>query len=325
MGTRDRKIKKRRDSRPLYARVLRLKHIRPGSVLCFVFFELTIFVAAVLGFAELISWWMVPVLPVVVAVMVKLNDVIAGAAAGTPPASPERSDDDELADYGSSEPDEAEPVGYADDETVVLGDPSESDTLRAEAEKTEVRSRAPELPRRLPPQFESVPTEPATHAVADATAEGAEEAMAGPPEATAAEATEEANQATVADSAEVTAAEAPEEVATEAVEDTAEEARDDAAETATEEPAGDLTREPAGQEAEEVGAHTAEADSGDMEGASEETSPDLAVPVNLVTPPAPRSGTPPNGTAVPVRPDRDGDAPDPDAAREPTGTRLRRG
>lgn len=65
-------------SRPLYARMLRLKHITPGGLLCFVFLEGAAALGILLALAELVSWWGVIVLPLTVALMVKLNDVIAG-------------------------------------------------------------------------------------------------------------------------------------------------------------------------------------------------------------------------------------------------------
>lgn len=70
--------------RPLYARVLRLRHLQPSGLLCFVFFEGAIAAGVLLALAELVSWWAVPVLPATVALMVKLNDLIAGALARRP-------------------------------------------------------------------------------------------------------------------------------------------------------------------------------------------------------------------------------------------------
>jgi hypothetical protein len=67
--------------RPLYARVLRLQHIRPGGLLCFAFFEGSIGVGILLALAELAPWWAALVLPLVVAGMVKVNDVVAGLSA----------------------------------------------------------------------------------------------------------------------------------------------------------------------------------------------------------------------------------------------------
>lgn len=63
--------------RPLYARLLGLRFVNPGGVLCFVFFEGAVALAALLALAELVSWWSVLVLPAMVAVMVKVNDVVA--------------------------------------------------------------------------------------------------------------------------------------------------------------------------------------------------------------------------------------------------------
>ena len=75
--------------RPLYARLLRLRHITPSGFLCFVFLEGTVALGALLALAELVSWWGVLVLPATVALMVKLNDVIAGAlTAAAAPARP---------------------------------------------------------------------------------------------------------------------------------------------------------------------------------------------------------------------------------------------
>jgi hypothetical protein len=72
--------------RPLYARLLGLRNLAPSGFLCFMFLEGTIALSILLALAELVSWWGVLVLPMTVAVMVKLNDVIAGAV--TPAAVP---------------------------------------------------------------------------------------------------------------------------------------------------------------------------------------------------------------------------------------------
>ena len=52
--------------------------VNPGGVLCFLFFEGAVALGVLLALAELVSWWAVLVLPVAVAVMVKLNDMVAG-------------------------------------------------------------------------------------------------------------------------------------------------------------------------------------------------------------------------------------------------------
>jgi hypothetical protein len=67
------------EHRPLYARMLRLRQISPSGLLCFVFLEGSIALGLLLALAELVSWWGVLVLPVMVALMVKLNDLIAGS------------------------------------------------------------------------------------------------------------------------------------------------------------------------------------------------------------------------------------------------------
>jgi len=78
--------------RPLYARVLRLRHLNPSGLWCFLLFEGMIALGVLLALTELVSWWAVLVLPAAVAVMVKVNDVMAGAWAGaggrTVPAVP---------------------------------------------------------------------------------------------------------------------------------------------------------------------------------------------------------------------------------------------
>ncbi len=69
--------------RPLYARILGLQYLSPSGFLCFVFFEGAVALGILLALAELVSWWGVLVLPLTVALMVKLNDVVAGALTPT--------------------------------------------------------------------------------------------------------------------------------------------------------------------------------------------------------------------------------------------------
>jgi hypothetical protein len=66
--------------RPFYARALRLKHINLSSTVCFIFLEGATAFAIVLALAELIPLWGVVLLPICIAAMVKVNDVVAGAA-----------------------------------------------------------------------------------------------------------------------------------------------------------------------------------------------------------------------------------------------------
>jgi hypothetical protein len=67
-----------RAGRPLYARLLHLRHLRLTQLTTFVLFEGSVLIAIVLALGEIISWWGVLAVPVAVAVMVKLNDIVAG-------------------------------------------------------------------------------------------------------------------------------------------------------------------------------------------------------------------------------------------------------
>jgi hypothetical protein len=70
---------RRPDAVPLYARLLRLRNVAPSGFLCFIFLEGAVALGVLLALAELVSWWGVLLLPATVALMVKLNDVVAGA------------------------------------------------------------------------------------------------------------------------------------------------------------------------------------------------------------------------------------------------------
>jgi hypothetical protein len=74
--------------RPLYARLLRLHALAPSGLLCFIFLEGAIALGILLALAELVSWWGVIVLPLTVALMVKLNDLIAAQLARPPVPTP---------------------------------------------------------------------------------------------------------------------------------------------------------------------------------------------------------------------------------------------
>ncbi|MEW2473722.1 hypothetical protein AB0875_08005 [Micromonospora gifhornensis] len=79
--------------RPFYARALRLRFVNPGGVLCFLFFEGAIALATLLVLAELVKWWAIVVLPTAVAVMVKLNDLVAAVVVRSAAAVPEQERD----------------------------------------------------------------------------------------------------------------------------------------------------------------------------------------------------------------------------------------
>jgi hypothetical protein len=68
-----------RPRRPWYSRVLRLRNLYLSNVWCVVLFEGSVALAVLMALTELVSWWVVLILPLAVAGMVKLNDVIAGA------------------------------------------------------------------------------------------------------------------------------------------------------------------------------------------------------------------------------------------------------
>src|SRR3954470_4889515 len=101
---------------PLYVRALRLRHLHVGGFVSFLLFECMIAAGVLLALAELVSWWAVPVLPAVVAIMVKVNDMVIGGsrraralarAAGTGlscRASSIRVDSDDRTDETSSVP-----------------------------------------------------------------------------------------------------------------------------------------------------------------------------------------------------------------------------
>jgi hypothetical protein len=67
-------------TRPFYERLLRLNHLRLRGPVAFALFEGSIGVAVLLALAEFVSWWGVLAIPASVALMVKLNDIVAGAA-----------------------------------------------------------------------------------------------------------------------------------------------------------------------------------------------------------------------------------------------------
>ena len=69
------------DRKPLYPRLLRLRHVKPNAWQRALLGEGAIALAAVLVLADLATAWTLLVLPVAVAVLVKLHDVTAGLLA----------------------------------------------------------------------------------------------------------------------------------------------------------------------------------------------------------------------------------------------------
>jgi hypothetical protein len=72
--------------RPLYWRLLRLRHVQPNGWQRALLIEGVIGVAVVLVLAGVATIWTIPALPIVAAVLVKLNDVVVGALNGPPTA-----------------------------------------------------------------------------------------------------------------------------------------------------------------------------------------------------------------------------------------------
>lgn len=70
------------DRPPLFSRLLRLRHLRLRRWQTAIFVDATIVVAVLLVLAELATAWTLLVLPLAVALVVKLNDVVAGYLAG---------------------------------------------------------------------------------------------------------------------------------------------------------------------------------------------------------------------------------------------------
>jgi hypothetical protein len=68
-----------RRAAPLYWRLLRLRHTRPNGWLRALYFEGAVTLGVVLVLADVASVWTIVVLPLIVAVVVKANDVVAGS------------------------------------------------------------------------------------------------------------------------------------------------------------------------------------------------------------------------------------------------------
>jgi hypothetical protein len=114
---------------PLYARLLRLRRIRITGLVSFLLMECTVAVAVLLALAELVSWWAVPLLPVLVAAVVKINDMV-----GAPASRVARDSVEELVDHAGSWEDappgdegaEYDPYDSYDREAAWSGEPTGS-------------------------------------------------------------------------------------------------------------------------------------------------------------------------------------------------------
>lgn len=70
----------RGSDRPIYERVLRLRRVRLSHLVSGLLLEGTAAVAVLMSMAALVSWWSVLVLPIAVAALVKLYDIVIAAA-----------------------------------------------------------------------------------------------------------------------------------------------------------------------------------------------------------------------------------------------------
>lgn len=110
--------------RPLYDSVLRLRHLRLARWQRLLLAEGSVVVAVLVVLAELASPWLLLALPVAVAVLVKLHDVLAGLLADRPAGAPA------LATVAAPAPtvgDPADAPGAAPAPTV--GDPADAPTV----------------------------------------------------------------------------------------------------------------------------------------------------------------------------------------------------
>lgn len=80
--------------RPLYPRLLRLRHVRPNAWQRAALGEGALVVAVVLVLADLASAWTLLVLPLGVAAIVKAHDLLAGLLAKPATSAPAPDDDD---------------------------------------------------------------------------------------------------------------------------------------------------------------------------------------------------------------------------------------
>ncbi|HEX6870283.1 MAG TPA: hypothetical protein VF163_04230 [Micromonosporaceae bacterium] len=74
--------------RPLYARLLRLRHIDLSPTAAMILFEGSITAGALLVLADIVPVWGLLVLPLAVAGTVKFNDLVTGADTRPQPAAP---------------------------------------------------------------------------------------------------------------------------------------------------------------------------------------------------------------------------------------------
>ncbi len=102
---------------PLYWRLLRLHHVRPNGWQRALLVEGVFALAALLTLADVASAWTLIALPVAVAAVVKLNDIVAGLLAphrDAPTSAADAPDPDD--GRGADRPAESPPAGAPDGE-----------------------------------------------------------------------------------------------------------------------------------------------------------------------------------------------------------------
>jgi hypothetical protein len=75
---------KQQDKRPLYPRLLRLRHVHPNAWQRALLGEGALGIAVLLVLADLATAWTLVVLPLAVAAVVKAHDLLAGALTSDP-------------------------------------------------------------------------------------------------------------------------------------------------------------------------------------------------------------------------------------------------
>jgi len=82
-------FEQKKESKPLYPTLLRLKHVHPNAWQRAVLGEGMALLGVLLVMADLASGWAILVLPLAVAVLVKAHDVLAGILEGEAGLEPE--------------------------------------------------------------------------------------------------------------------------------------------------------------------------------------------------------------------------------------------
>jgi hypothetical protein len=123
--------------RPLYWRVLGLKHVQPSSWQRAIFVEGALAVAVVLVLADLATAWLILALPIVVALVVKGQDVLVGWLREAP--GPTHAYEAEIAPVALAPT--FEPVAVMNEPVEVWSEPEPESSVRIVPAPRTVRSR----------------------------------------------------------------------------------------------------------------------------------------------------------------------------------------